>query len=68
VQEACKALGVGPEHLFASKVYEDRVVLVTVGGHKGSYYPGKKNEPLPRYKVTGQGGPPPEKPVAPAAK
>lgn len=59
VRQACKALGIAKEYVFAAKVYDDRVVVVTVGSHKGIYYPGKETEPMPEYKVTGKGFPPP---------
>lgn len=61
VRQACKELGIPKEYVLAAKVYDDRVVVVTVGGHKGIYYPGKQTEPMPEYKVTGIGFPPPEK-------
>jgi len=64
VKEACEALGIPKEYVFAAKVYDDRVVVVTLGGHKGTYTPGKKTDRLPEYKVTGKGSPPPEKPAA----
>lgn len=64
VKEACEALGIPKEFIFNSKVYDDRVVVTTVGGHKGTYIPGKKTDRLPEYKVTGKGGPPPERPAA----
>jgi hypothetical protein len=64
VQEACKELGIPKDYVFSSKVYDDRVIVVTLGGHKGVYIPGKKTERMPEYKVTGKGGPSPEKPAA----
>jgi hypothetical protein len=64
LDKACEALGIPKEYVFSSKVYDDRVVVVTLGGHKGVYTPGKKTERMPEYKVTGKGGPPPEKPAA----
>ena len=61
IEDACKALGIGKQFVFATGEKGGVATIVTVGGHKVRYRAGDKVEPLPRYKVTGAGYPPKEK-------
>jgi hypothetical protein len=70
IVEACKAYGIDPKYIFASRI--DKVtgeaVVVTNGGKKVRYKTGDKVAPLDPIAVTGINPKPKRKPIAGAAK
>ena len=52
---ACKAYGIGAEHVFASNYYPEagEVVIVTAGGEKVRFKKGDKVEALEPIRVDG---------------
>ena len=61
IEEACRAYGIQKNFVFASSEKDGMATIVTVGGFKVRYKAGDKPDPLPEYRVTGKGQPPPEK-------
>ena len=59
LEEAQRAYGIRPEHVLASKEYDDHVVIVTHGGSKVSFAPGDKVVRLSKIDLDGV---PPAKP------
>lgn len=46
IDQARKAFGLKPEEVFAASERAGMATIVTVGGHKASWKPGMKVEPL----------------------
>lgn len=53
LKAALSACGVEEKHVLTHRVYDDRVVFVTVGGAKCAWRPGDAPDPLDTIRITG---------------